>query len=88
MKTLTDFKRRLTKGTLVHAYHNEYNQDMGTRPVSIVQSNAVAFRTDKGTDSWLYFPKASLFRVLGPDTAAILDEQTGAPLITYTFIGY
>lgn len=60
MKTVADFKRRLTVGTQVHTiYHQLFNgrdekgeviykdEDKGVREVSKVQSNSFAFKTTK-----------------------------------------
>lgn len=75
MKNLADFKKRLTIGSKWSAKHHHtfagrdeknapiYNtKDLGVREVSIVQTNAVAFKTTRTdgevVDSWLQFPKA------------------------------
>lgn len=71
MKTFAEFKRAFILGAKFHTiFHRDRigrdengntiwgDKDQGTREVSIVQTNAVAFRTDRGTDSWLHWPSA------------------------------
>ena len=82
--SFTAFKRRLKVGTKVHTYHNGYDKDMGIRPVSIVQSKAVAFKTEAGTDSWIRFPPVSQMQVEG-DVLRVFNPD-GTPLLTYTIV--
>lgn len=58
MKTLKDLKKALEKGSKWHCYNHLFKNDLGIREVSIVQSNAIAFKTHRG-DSWLQYPKKS-----------------------------
>lgn len=61
------FKRALTLGSVWEAFHHGSESSLGVRPVSIVQTNGVAFRTDRGTDSWLYFDDKDTGFVLNDD---------------------
>jgi len=71
MKTLADFKRALTLGSKwKYTYFQwdgenaiPYLQTQCVREVGKVQSNAVAFLTDKRTLSYLHFPKSSEFQI-------------------------
>lgn len=91
MKTLADFKRRLTVGTQLETINANYG-NMGIRPVSIVQTNAFALKTTKKdgstTDSWCDFPKAKNFEAVDKNTANIYWEtRNGRELIlTYKFV--
>lgn len=59
---LSQFKKSLKVGMMVHCYHHHYG-DMGIRPLVRVQSNAFALKTVRTTgeevESWCQFPKAS-----------------------------
>lgn len=85
---LSEFKRKLTPGSTWHCFHHGYGtpgteKDMGTREVSIVQSNAVAFKMPNGKESWLYFPKASELEKNGNSFVVLSD---GKPLLSYTLV--
>lgn len=83
---LATFKKLCVKGQLVHCKHFKFGE-IGTRPISIVQSNSIAFRTDKGTDSWLPFPKAKdIVYNKDSDTWTILSQDKGEPMLFYKFI--
>lgn len=83
---LSEFKRLCVKGAMVHCIHVKFG-DMGIRPISVVQSNSIAFRTPSGSDSYLYFPKAKNIRYnKEADTWTILDENKGEPILYYKFI--
>jgi len=88
--SMAEFKRMLQVGTKWHTYHHGLGKDMGIREVSKVQTNAVAFKTEKG-NSWLYFPKAKNLKVnsrayaLGDSFTILTDE--GEPLLTYQKVG-
>ena len=92
MKTIADIKRKMTLGSEWHCIHHGFSpdwvrNDMGIRPISIVQSNAVAFRTHKGTDSWIQFPKKNQVIFHDDNTFSIIDPSFGLkPLLTYKFI--
>ena len=61
---LAQFKRALTIGSVWQAYHYDHKHnksDLGARPVSIKQSNAVAFKTKEDKDSWMHFSKAECY---------------------------
>lgn len=85
--SLAEFKRGLQLGTKWHTYHHGSSihgpKDMGVREVSKVQTNAVAFKTDRG-DSWLQFPKAKDLKIEG-DSFTVLED--GVPLLTYKKVG-
>ncbi|MFZ1517029.1 MAG: hypothetical protein WAT21_16605 [Saprospiraceae bacterium] len=83
---LAAFKKLCVKGAKVHCIHAKYG-DMGIRTISVVQSNAVAFRTKSGSDSYLYFPKAKdLVYNKDADTWVILSSDKKEPLLYYKFI--
>jgi hypothetical protein len=73
-KTFAQLKRDLQLGTKIQMIKREVNGKeekviTEEREISIVQSNAIAFKTLKadGTvgNSWLYFPKASQVEYIG-----------------------
>lgn len=103
MKNLSQFKKRIKVGDKVlTTFHKTFigrdpetgnviyaDSSLGVRPVSIVQSNSFAFKTEKkdGTfsDSWCDFPKAS--KCSFPDENTIcIDDYDGKPVLTYKFI--
>ena len=104
MKTIADFKRRIVSGAMVHGIRYTYpngldaepvSNDLGTRPVSIVQTNSFAFKTtrsDNGkvVDSWCSCPKKdfAIFYPDDPNKITILEEMRGTvkPILTYKFI--
>jgi hypothetical protein len=47
-----EFKRQLVLGSIWTTFDHRSDKLLGVRSVSIVQTNAVAFKTDRG-DSWL-----------------------------------
>jgi hypothetical protein len=69
MNSLAAFKRRLEVGKKLHTIHHGYGKetdqevDLGTREISIVQSNSFALKTKRvggeEVDSWCYYPKSS-----------------------------
>lgn len=99
MKTLADFKRRLTPGTPVTV---TWHQDMMVhgnlgetvlhapptqrRTVKSVHGGYVRFLRPDGRTSRLDWPKAALFRVVDADTVDIYDElDPTRKLLTYHF---
>lgn len=98
MKTLSDFKRRLTVGTKVRVtfygdpliVHGNTAQTIFPTPepqdreVSRVQTNAVAFRKPDGRESWLFWPKAAFFRV--ENGAAVIVNDDGKMILKYEFL--
>lgn len=92
MKTLADFKRRLKVGQKLHTFNNLMGKDMGIRELSIVQSNAFAFKTQKhdGTivNSWCHYPKVKDFKVIDENTIQIWEENENIRILvlTYKFI--
>lgn len=113
MKTVSDFKKAIKVGTILHTiYHVETkrdeagnvirledgypaltDKDLGTAPVTIVQSTQFAIeRTKKdGTkaDSWMQYPKASLSQVNG-NSITIFEEdyyhRGRTAILTYTIV--
>lgn len=109
--SLAEFKRNLKVGKKLHAINHVTfagreedgrviykDQDLGVRPISIVQSNSFACKTVKsdGTevDSWCGYPKASECIVTG-NKLVILEEdgrhpkredQGQIPVLTYEFV--
>ncbi len=61
MKTLTDFKRALTVGSVWRV--TWLDGSSATRPVHKVQSNGVYFALSDGRNSFLDFPKAVDFEI-------------------------
>lgn len=91
-KSLSEFKRVLHVGASVNnIFHHAilgrgedgkaiYGElDRGSRPVSIVQTNAFALKTEKSdgsiADSWCYFPKASNCEVVNNNTLIIYETD-------------
>lgn len=70
MKTLADFKRALTLGSKWECTHAQ-SGSLGIREVALVKSNCVGFHTDKGSISYLYFPKSSEFEINSKGEAEI-----------------
>lgn len=86
MKTLADFKRALTLGSKWETYYHRSFAHMGVGEVVKVKSNGVAFlREGKKEPSWLYFPKASCFKVNASGNAQIYTQENEL-LLTYTKI--
>lgn len=89
MKTLSDFKRALTMGSKWKCVHAQTGL-LGIREVGKVQTKSVAFLTEKGTLSYLDFPKASEFEINSFGEAEIYypeNEQWGEPrrlVLTYS----
>lgn len=99
---LSQFKKALVLGSKWHmVYHLDFDhrnpdgsivfrdKDNGVRDVSIVQTNAVAFRRPDGKDSWLHFGKASEWRFENEKAIHLTprDNSANSPLIdtlTYT----
>jgi hypothetical protein len=85
MKTIADFKRRMTKGTKVNStlYHRdkEGNEtlalDLRDRVVTVSQSNSFAmtvpgkFENGKQVSSWCNWPKSSEFSIINENTIQI-----------------
>lgn len=91
MKTLSDFKRRLKPGILLHTIHTRLG-DFGIRKVSIVQTNSFALKTIMKdfteNDSWCQYPKASDFEVVDNDTVKIYwgQGEKREHILTYKFV--
>lgn len=90
--TLAEFKRILTTGDNVHCYNHILNKDMGTRKVSIVQTNSFALATpqvgsDQVKDSWCEYPKASMVKI-EDNVLTVLVPRDGnfIPALSYKFV--
>lgn len=92
MKTIADLKRKMTLGSKWHCIHHGFapnwtQNDMGIRPISIVQSNSIAFRTQRGTDSWISWPKKNQVIFHSDKSFSVIDPSFGLkPLLTYTLV--
>ena len=108
--SLAEFKRKLKVGVKLHAIrHTEFagreengrviykDQDLGVRPVSIVQTNSFAMKTVKSdgeeVDSWCGYPKASECIVTGNKLVILEEDMRGPeptkeliPVLTYEFV--
>lgn len=83
MKTLAGIKRRINaKEPVIMTWHkNGASKLVGmVRRAEKVQSNAVMFEGG----SWLYWNKASDYRIDGPDSFTVFS--CGAPLMSYKFV--
>jgi hypothetical protein len=90
MKTLSDFKKRLSPGVKLATEHAKLGE-LGIREIERVQSNAFTLLTDKNgemVESWCYFPKASDFEVLNKDTVLIYwgSGVHKELILTYRFV--
>ena len=90
-KTFAELKRNLQVGTKIKMIKREVNgieekTIPNEREISIIQSNAIAFKTllRDGTigNSWLYFPKASQVEYIGN----IFTFNVGYFKLTYEII--
>ena len=74
------FKRELTLGSLWSAFNHLDNKHLGLRAVSVVQTNSIAFKTDRG-DSWIQFtgdivnPAPGTFEVYEGDTLILTYQK-------------
>ncbi len=73
---LNQFKKQITIGQIYTAYNHVMDTFLGIREISIIQTNAVAFKTQEGKNSWLYFPKAKDFRSIDGNTFQIYEDDT------------
>lgn len=76
------FKRALTLGSVWEAFHHGSESSLGARSVSIVQTNGVVFKTDRNTDSCLYFDDKDTGYVLNDDGSFSIYYQD-EKLLTY-----
>lgn len=82
MKTLADIKRRYAnKESVMMIWHHCQPERIGLvfTPEKI-QTNAVMFEGRY----WHHYRKATQYRIDGPDTFTMLDEN--GPLVSYKFI--
>lgn len=103
MKNLSEFKRRLKVGKKMKATRHQFlkienetleqKMDLGTRLVSIVQTNSFALQTTlqtgKTVNSWCDYPSAKQVKILDPDTIQFLEidkDKNLRPVLTYQFI--
>ncbi|SRR6266404_3474446 len=97
MKTLADFKRRLTIGTkLTYEFHRSTTivgnlgntvipaSGLQARVVSRLQSNGVWFMRADGKESWLDWPKAKDLIFVDDNTVTVCLD--GVPSFTYKFL--
>ena len=78
---LAQFKRALTLGSLWEATNYlvpDKAHVFGVRPVSIVKTNKVAFRTPDGRDSWHNFATADCYEFINGDTVLIYWPEVKA----------
>lgn len=90
MKTLSDFKKRLSPGVKLATEHAKLGQ-LGIREVSRVQTNAFTLLTEKNgemVESWCQFPKAAEFAILDKDTVQIYwgSGVNRELILTYKFV--
>jgi len=91
INNLSQFKKALKVGQMVKTVNHRYG-DMGTRPISIVQSNSFAMKTTKESgeivDSWCEYPKASEIECNGTNEVSIFWDVRGQreKILTYTLI--
>lgn len=99
MKSLADFKRRLTPGTLVTAefpgmtINGNLNQTVlpgrtTKRKVHSVSSSMIVWEDEKQpgkSGSRLDWPKASCLSFVDANTVAVSDEPGGKAFVTYRF---
>lgn len=81
MKTLADFKRALTVGSLWRITWP--GGDSTVRPVHKVQSNGVYFALPDGRNSFLDFPKAADFEINGKGQVEIYRPGSLDPNFQY-----
>ena len=91
MKTLADFKRRISVGVKIDTMNHRYGS-FGVREVGHVQSNSFALTTIRTTGetvlSWCDFPKAKDIEITSEDTATIFwgEGSRREAILTYTFV--
>jgi hypothetical protein len=69
------FKKELALGTIWNTYNHLDKVNLVDRPVSIVQTNAVAFKSPRG-DSWLRFDdKTATYTNPAPGFFQIYDND-------------
>lgn len=87
--TLAEFKRVIEVGDQLETYHfgNAFMaaKSLGVRPVSIKQTNAIAFKTERGTDSWIEYPKAGNTEIRD-NVLIVLHPETRQPMLSYKFV--
>lgn len=88
MKTLVDFKRKLTKGSKWHVYYNLIKMDMGIRSVYRVRARSVSFLRAKDllstSETWFTFPKAKNMKFVDDNTVEVYKDAV--LVLTYKFI--
>lgn len=100
IKNLSEFKKAIKVGVMLHCFNHPSNKDMGIRPVSIVQSNSFALATkkietsgpdrgiEKTINSWCKFEKSGNYLFDGSNTVKIFwgEGEKRELCLTYTFI--
>lgn len=84
---LTKLKKQFKLNQKWHCFNHWYKADMGTRELSVIQSNAIAFKTDKDINSWHYFEKANRYSFLIENNefiGFIVNDEENNPVLTYT----
>jgi hypothetical protein len=104
--TLAEFKRKATQGSFLKTTHYLHPKafkgrdeagkclydpyDMGTRGISIQQTNSIALKTetDKGAvDSWFHFPAAKECTVIDNALHVYSDSKKDTLIMVYTIVG-
>ena len=105
MKTINEFKNKLQVGVKLHTMHHlafagrddngktiYTTKDLGTREVSIKQTNSFALKTTRENgqtvDSWCNYPKSKEVTFLENGISISEEDRDGKmiPVLTYTFI--
>ena len=82
----SNFKRELVLGSKWEAYYHPNEESLGIREVVIVRTNAVAFKTENDTTSWLRFddcdcsytnPWGGCFQVYDGDQLILTYKKAG-----------
>jgi len=89
-KTIADIKR-IPIGTYFKTiYHRQDSLDstheLGIRPLVYKDTVKIGFRTDKGSISFLCYPKRNEIKFTG-NGFIIINPHTGQKVLTYTYVG-
>ena len=89
MKTIADFKRKMTIGSkweTIHRFKDKQPSNLGIRECTISQSNSFALATklDNGTtrNAWCDYPKVKETTFIGTDTI-LIDFGYGTLIYKY-----
>ena len=86
MKTLADFKRALSLGSVWEGWHLQSGTSLGVREVCKVMYDGVRFKLADGRESAMDFPKASGFRIDNEGYAVIRREVDGQEILKYKLV--